>query len=416
MDCVRQPGRPAQGSDLKLVRLAPAFIVILSGMVAALHIGKMPSAIPVLRESLGVTLVEAGFLLSMVQFAGMSVGVLVGVATDGIGLRRSVVAGQLILAIASFSGIWAQRPADLLALRALEGLGFLLVVLPAPNLIRQLVPLGELALHLGLWGTYMATGMSTALIGGPAIINALGWHGLWGLLAGASATMALWLFMHVPADRMRQGAAQAQAPAAAGEPWWQRLRLTLTRSGPWRVAIAFSMYSSQWLAVIGFLPSIYAQAGLSGQVAGTLTAVACLVNVTGNIAAGRLLHRRVNARHLLYVGFISMALATFLTFGQLTSEAPIVRYVAVLLFSAVGGLIPGTLFSLAVHVAPNERTVSTTVGWIQQCSSSGQFIGPPLVAWVATESGGWHWTWVATGIASIVGLLLAKGVNFDKHA
>ena len=52
-------------------RVPPAFIVIIAGMVAALHIGKIPPAIPVLRDALGVSLVEAGFLLSMVQMAGM---------------------------------------------------------------------------------------------------------------------------------------------------------------------------------------------------------------------------------------------------------------------------------------------------------------------------------------------------------
>lgn len=399
---------------MKFIRVAPAFVVILSGMEAALHIGKMPPAIPILRESLGVTLVEAGFLLSMVQLAGMMLGVLVGVVTDGIGLRRSVMSGQLILAAASFAGMWVQHPGDLLFLRALEGFGFLLVVLPAPSLIRQLVPLRRLALHLGLWGTYMATGTSLALLCGPGVMDVLGWHGLWGLLATFSAAMALWVFIHVPSEQERRNMLPLPSDAAVSEPWWQRLRLTLGSAGPWRIAIAFSMYSSQWLAVIGFLPSIYAQAGLTGQMAGTLTALASLVNVTGNIAAGRLLHRGVCARHLLYVGFVSMAVATFLAFGQLTSEAPIVRYVAVLLFSAVGGVVPATLFSLAVHVAPSERTVSTTVGWMQQCSSTGQFLGPPLVAWIAAAAGGWHWTWVATVVASGVGLLLAKGVDCNK--
>ena len=56
----------------------------------------------------------------------------------------------------------------------------------------------------------------------------------------------------------------------------------------------------------------------------------------------------------------------------------IARYAGVLLFSAVGGLVPGTLFSLGVRVAPDESTVSTTVGWMQQCSALGQFAGPPL--------------------------------------
>lgn len=401
---------------MKFTRIAPAFVVILSGVVAALHIGKMPPAIPVLREALGVTLVEAGFLLSIVQVAGMTAGVLVGVATDSLGRRRGMIVGQLILAIASFGGMWAQRPADLLLLRAFEGLGFLLVALPAPSLIRQLVPLGQLALYLGLWGTYMPTGTALALFCGPAMMSILGWQGWWGLLGGFSVAMALWVFLRIPPDAKHGAAAPTAGQTQAGDAWWQRLRLTLGSGGPWRIAIAFLLYSSQWLAVIGFLPSIYAQAGLSGQLAGSMTALASLMNITGNIAAGRLLHRGVSARRLLYIGFGTMGVATFLAYGQLTSDAPTLRFLAVLMFSSVGGLIPGTLFSLAVHVAPSEGTVSTTVGWMQQCSATGQFLGPPLVAWLAGQVGGWHWTWAVTGAASLLGLLLARGVNFRQHA
>ena len=401
-------------------RVPPAFIVIIAGMVAALHIGKIPPAIPVLRDALGVSLVEAGFLLSMVQMAGMLGGVFIGLAADGFGLRRSMLLGQLVLASASLAGAWATQPAELLVLRALEGLGFLLVVLPVPSLIRQLVPPSRLALHLGLWGTYMATGTSLVLAGGPVLMAVVGWQGLWVILAVVSLAVAGWLLRRVPSDQARRAAAAGvattspTASAAARVQWSQRLRDTLTRSGPWRVAIIFSMYSSQWLAVIGFLPSIYAQAGLSGQLAGLLTAFACLVNVTGNVAAGRLLHRGVCARHLLYAGFVAMGLTAFVAFSPLTAEAPVVRYLAVVIFSAVGGLIPATLFALAVHVAPNEHTVSTTVGWMQQCSSTGQFLGPPLVAWVAGVAGGWQWTWVITGVASVVGLVLASRTRYQR--
>lgn len=398
--------------------IPPAFIVIIAGMVAALHIGKIPPALPVLRDALGVSLVEAGFLLSMVQMAGMLGGVFIGLAADGFGLRRSMLLGQFVLASASLAGAWATQPGELLVLRALEGLGFLLVVLPVPSLIRQLVPPSRLALHLGLWGTYMATGTSLVLAGGPLLMSAIGWQGLWGALAVVSAAVAAWLFLRVPSDRARHAAASAGAPAraapAARAQAVARLRATLGSPGPWRVAISFSMYSSQWLAVIGFLPSIYAQAGLSGQVAGLLTAFACLVNVTGNLAAGRLLHRGVCARHLLYAGFVAMAVTAFVAFSPVTAEAPVARYLAVVLFSALGGLIPATLFALAVHVAPSEHTVSTTVGWMQQCSSAGQFLGPPLVAWVAGAAGGWQWTWVITGLASVVGLVLSSRTRYQR--
>ncbi len=395
-------------------RLPPAYVVILSGIVAAMHIGKMPTAIPLLRDALGITLVQGGFLLSMVQMAGMLVGVFAGLTADGIGLRRSVIAGQCIFALASLGGIWVGQAEHLLLLRAFEGLGFLLAVLPVPSLIRQLVSPERLALHLGFWGTYMATGTAIALFGGPLLMGLTGWQGLWGLLAVVSALMALWVWLQVPSERQRLGALAAATNPVPTESALARLRLTLTSAGPWRIAIVFSMYSSQWLAVIGFLPSVYAQVGLSSQTAGALTALASLVNVTGSIAAGRLLHRGVCSRHLLYLGFISMTLTAFLAFGPLTADAPVLRYLAVLLFSAIGGVIPGTLFSLAVHVAPNARTVSTTVGWMQQCSSAGQFLGPPLVAWVAGLAGGWQWTWTMTGAASLVGLLIASGVTLRR--
>ena len=86
---------------------------------------------------------------------------------------------------------------------------------------------------------------------------------------------------------------------------------------------------------------------------------------------------------------------------------PEIQYAAVLVFSMVGGLVPATLFSLAVRLAPSAETVSTTVGWLQQWSALGQFAGPPLVAWVAAVAGGWQWTGWVTAASSALGLLLA---------
>ena len=120
-------------------RVEPALVVILAGVVAALHIGKLPPAIPVLREALGLTLVQAGFLLSLVQFAGMTVGVVFGVVADGLGSRRSMSLGLALLAIVSALGGLSHGIAPLLLLRAAEGFGFLLVVLPAPGFVRSLV-------------------------------------------------------------------------------------------------------------------------------------------------------------------------------------------------------------------------------------------------------------------------------------
>ena len=85
-----------------------ALLVVCAGVAAALHVGKLPTALPVLRDALGVTLVQAGFLLSLVQFAGMLFGVAVGSAADGLGLKRTMASGLALLALASALGSLAQ--------------------------------------------------------------------------------------------------------------------------------------------------------------------------------------------------------------------------------------------------------------------------------------------------------------------
>jgi cyanate permease len=293
----------------------------------------------------------------------------------------------------------------LLALRAAEGFGFLMVVLPAPGLIRRLVAPQRLNVMLGVWGTYMPLGAALGLLAGPLWIEAFGWRHWWATLAVITTAMLLWLW---------RGVADTPAPAssARAEGVLARLRLTLGARGPWLVALSFALYSSQWLAVIGFLPVIYRAAGVSAGTTGVLTALAAALNMLGNLGAGRLLQRGVKPQRLMAIGFTVMALAATAAFAG-TADAglpPTLRYAAVLMFSMVGGMIPATLFALAMRLAPGEQTVSTTVGWMQQWSAFGQFAGPPLVAWLAGRAGGWHWTWIATAAASICGLLLTAAI------
>lgn len=377
-----------------------AWLVFAAGVCAALHVGKLPPAIAALQAALGMTLVEAGFLLSLVQAAGMAAGIAFGVLADALGLRRGMLIGLALLAAASALGSVADGVPWLLALRAVEGFGFLMVVLPAPGLIRRLVAPGRLNVMLGVWGTYMPLGAALGLLAGPAWIAAFGWRSWWAALGALTALMALLL---------HAGVAAAPAPAARGTGVLARLARTLSAAGPWLVATSFALYSSQWLAVIGFLPTIYSAAGLAPALTGVLTAGAAAVNMLGNLAAGRLLQRGVAAPRLLAIGFVVMALAATVAFagGAEAGLPPALRYAAVLMFSTVGGMVPATLFALAMRVAPGEDTVSTTVGWMQQWSALGQFAGPPIVAWIASRSGGWHWTWLATGAASLAALLLA---------
>ncbi len=390
----------------------PSWVIVFAGVCAALHVGKLPPALPVLQDALGITLVQAGFLLSAVQVASMTLGLAVGLSADSLGLRRSMLVGLALLSVASISGGFVADASGLLFLRALEGLGFLLVVMPAPALIRRTVDASQLSGRMGWWGTYMPTGSALALLLGPWVIAGLNWSAWWWLLGAvaASAWVAVWLCVpDVPPP--------APTHNAANDAWPKRLALTLKSPGPWLVALTFAVYSSQWLAVVGFLPTVYAELGLAAGTAGMLSACVALANVSGNIMSGRLLQRGWPAQRLLVVGFACMTLGAVGAYATWQGQGlpTALRFACVVMFSAVGGLIPGTLFSCALRLAPSEGTVSTTVGYMQQLSALGQFAGPPLVAWVAASAGGWQWTWTVTATLSLAGAVLAHFIGRALH-
>ena len=371
-------------------------VLLLAGIVAALNIGKIPPALPVLQQSFGMTLVQASFLVSVFQAAGMGFGLFGGVLADRFGARRVMGSGLALLGLASAAGALSSDAGTLLAMRAVESAGFILAVLPGPALIRRVVSLPRLGVALGYWGSYMPTGMSLALVATPWLMAAHGWQLAWWSTAGA-ALATLVLLRRVIAPDPPHGAQPVRVLALA--------RDTLRVPGPWLLAICFGLYAGQFIAVFGFLPTAYQSAGIAPTTAGLLTAFGVAVNMAGNIVSGLLLHRGATRTSVLAGASAVMGICTMIAFDVEVAFA--LRYAAILLFSAMGGLIPGTLFTTAPRFAPYAGAVSTTTGLMQQGSAIGQFIAPPLVAAVASSAGGWHHTWWVTSAFAFVNLLVA---------
>ena len=526
----------ALGQENKSLWHSPACWVVLGGISVAMHIGKLPPAVPALREELHVSLVQAGFLLSMVQFAGMCFGLMVGLFADVMGLKRCMLSGLILLSLASALGASAQTPATLLLTRFFEGLGILLSIMPAPSLLRHLLKGERLAKMLGWWAAYMPIGAASALLVGPWVIHAVGWAPWWLALSLVTFLAFYMILIKVPSGL------GASSEGHVSMHWGERLKLTLSSKGPWLIAFCFCVYSAQWISVVGFLPTITAEMGLSPAGGGVVTALVAAANILGNVGSGFFLARSAkkvleakaleksqqearealklqvqnaqgsasesvngaysgaasssgnygtyrtspfepvikpespvaaharsghaqgaypaqDAHHaqdahnvqasksdgprtpgpfaeflayvmtpsgmssrLLLMGYFTMALGCALAFVQINgvSLPPVWRFVSIFLFSSVGGIVPGTLFSLAFKLSPNSECVAITVGWMQQFSSLGQFFGPPLVAWLAVLVGGWQWTWGVTASMAVVGLFITTKVSLmlmkEQHA
>ncbi|GGG43568.1 MFS transporter [Kocuria dechangensis] len=383
----------------------PALLVVAAGVVAALHVWKLAPALPGLSAELGLSLVQAGFLLSTVQVAGMLLGTVVGLFGDRIGLRRGLLLGLGLLTTGSVLGLLSTGYGTLLGSRVLEGVGFMLVSICAPALIRRTVAPGRVSLLVGLWGCHIPVAAALSLLLGGLLSEALGWRAWWGAAAACSLGLGAVVLAVLPPD-----------PAhAVVHGVRERLGLTLRSPGPWLVALVFGLYTAQWNGVVQFLPSMYAEAGIAATAAAGLSALAAGVNVVGNVAAGRALQRGVRPVVLWVVGFAVLGLAAVVAFGLAPYLDPGLRfgarYGAVLVFSAVGGVVPTTAIASLMRVAPTPTTVATSLGLGQQLNALGQFAGPPAVAAVAQATGTWDATWTVTGALALAGIAAALVVS-----
>ncbi|WP_122898017.1 MFS transporter [Acinetobacter sp. B51(2017)] len=372
--------------------------IIVAGFMAAIHVGKLPPAVPVLQRELGISLVEAGILLSLVQGAGMLLALLLGSYSEKIGLKRCMLLGLLLLGSASSLAAFSLNFKLLLLLRGLEGLGFLCITLTGAAYLRHLVAAEHLQKKLGLWSAYMGGGMGIALLITPFLFTLLSWQQVWLCYGALSFALALILSVYLPAP----------PPPSNCTKVLNVLVQVLKYPPAWLLAVIFALYAGQWLVLVGFLPTIYQQNQISLTLAGSLTALVAISNAIGTAICGRLLQRGIAASRLIRVGFVVM-LITALSFYSFSSNLPfMLQYACVVAFSLLGGLVPASVFSQAMHVAPQPQCIPATIGLTLQCSACLQFLLPPLAATLVAWTHTWLWLGGAMLILSLLALLLVQ--------
>jgi MFS family permease len=370
------------------------WLIVAAGIAGAFQVGKVPVALPAIRAELGMSIAGAAWVLSIFNLIGVGAGMPMGAVIGRLGARRMTISGLALLAAASLVGAAATGAAFLLLTRFVEGIGFLMVVVGVPSLLARLVRPADLKLAFGVWGTYMPAGQAIMMIASPLLLGAIGWRGLWvanaALLALYSAVVAL----------ATRGLPAGGAPARLGE-LLRDMRLTASAPGPLLLALAFLAYSLQYLAVMGFLPTILVeQMHMSTLSAGLLGAIAVAANILGNLAGGVLMHRGARRWALVAAAACIMGGCEL---GIFLAPLPFwATYALYLLFSAGGGILPASVLGGAPVHARAPRLVPATNGLLVQGSNFGQVVGPPAVAALAEASGGWQWSpLVLTSVATL---------------
>ncbi|WP_406449283.1 MFS transporter [Streptomyces sp. NBC_01622] len=381
-------------------------VVVSAGVAAGLQVWKVPPALPALRHDLSLSLVQAGTLLGIVQLAGMLGGLAVSLLAELIGERRCLSGGLVLLFLGSACGGFAGSAAPLLASRAVEGAGFILVAVTGPGLVRRTAPPGRFTTAMGFWGAYQGISTFAGLMVGALALQVVSWRVWWWGMAVVALAPLPWVSARVPRDDA--GGARGAAAALA------RIGRTVRAPAPWAAGLVFACYTLPWMAVVGFLPTVYRDGGMTGSWPGVLSAVVGAVNAVGSIATATLLKRGLAVRAVVVPAFALMASTSLPAFAVDWHRVPAGtawQFLCVVAFSLTGGAIPATLLRMIGGLTPAGGSAPATMGLIQQLFNAGSFVGPTVAAWLATRTGGWHSTWWITCVCAAIGAVLGLGLG-----
>ena len=112
------------------------WIAFLAGCIGAFQIGKTFAALTLIIDELGLSLVQAGLVLSLFSLIAAFAGAGFGLLSDRVGHLYMALSGLVVSAGGTFLGATASGIEVLLLSRLIEGLGFILAIVALPSLIR----------------------------------------------------------------------------------------------------------------------------------------------------------------------------------------------------------------------------------------------------------------------------------------
>jgi MFS transporter, CP family, cyanate transporter len=382
----------------------PITVAFLAGCFGAAQIGKVAASLSIVIDDLGLSLVEGGLMVSLFTLTTALGGALFGLLGDRYGHLVLAVTGLLISAAGAFAGAEANSVTTLLATRFVEGVGFTLAIVCLPPLISQMSSHHDRPLAMGLWGAFMPGGMALIMLVSPWLISLGGWRGQWSVVGWVLLLWALLLWL-----TFRRTGVLVSGDARS----LLTIGAAMLRPGPLLLFGCFACYSAMYVPLTAFFTTLLVnQSHLSVELAAWIVAPVVAANIIGNLAAGWLVRRGVMPHRLQMLAFIVMGLGACLVFASFTPV--IVKVVAGFMFSAFGGLIPGTLFIMAPGFASRPAQIAALSGLLLQGAGIGQTLGPLAVGAAVERLGDWGYASVTMVVASAAGWYLGHVLGRDR--
>ena len=380
----------------------PIFILIaiLSGVVAAAHIGKISIALPFILFDLNISTVSTGYLLSMFSISAVALCLIIGMLVNSKNAIFLIAVGFCCLSLGGFWGSESAGFSSFLASRVVEGVGFVLIIVAAPYLISISTNPSSKQGAMLCWGMALPLGIALGILLFWPYLSGGSWEAYWQAIAALALMCGVgMLVLHWYEQRVLFPSLLIKRPSGPID--FGKYK------GVGLLAVAFFIYNLQNLAIVSWLGQLAIDyLNLLDINIALLTSSIILMNVLGNLLAF-IIRGKVKLVVLLIIVqvFIALAILCFFIVQPLLWKVPFL-YV----FSFFGGMLPGTLMSHVPQYVKSEADVPKGIGILVLGDNLGALAGPTVFAYAVFFADDWwgfaYVPFVALAAMILVGFLL----------
>jgi len=384
---------------------------------------------PLLIREWNITPVDVGLIAGATGVGGIIGAPLFGFLADRIGRRKCMMLSVAIYSVLTGAAAFANNVGEMVAIRALAGIGLGGIVPVALAYVGEYSPPKWRGRIVAWWNSMFPFGISAAGAVGLLVIVPYGWR--WGFAVGAVPLILVPLILWLPesvrylvangkveeanntiqrVERAVLGAEKAAEIAAAhreeaGAEAATPNRPTATVSG-WR---ALSLLSARGMrgsmiasGVLWFLPSsillsqffgvfLTQSKGMELRSAIALVTATSVLGPVGQFTAG-FLSDWVGRKTTLTLALVLLGTMPLATFG--IASSPSITYVCLGLTWIAMSAIYGTAFGYTAEQLPTELRAGS-LGIFEGLRRTGNAVGPPFIGFVYGALGLTSVLWIA---------------------
>jgi MFS family permease len=369
-------------------------VVYLASVASALNQFKVPPVLPVLIRAFGLSLSNAGMLMSIFSVTGLILALPAGYIMQRLGLKVTGLIAIGAVCVGSGMGALCTTVNLMLASRFIEGAGIGLITIVAPAAIAIWFPAESRGTPLGLWTTCMPVGNIITFNLAPWLSELAGWQFVWkvGAVFALAAFLVFWGFFRMPKPEESRWKPLARGAGVEQEkpPGFAKAMANVSL---WLITLQFLCYNVICLALGTYYPTFLNVVRNYSLSKASFIFSLCTIAAVFSQPLGGYLSDRLGMRKLLIV--ISSVLTALICLFPFMVTGWMIPAFTIGLGIVSGTIVPAT-FAAVPDVMLSGESAGIGMAVLALGQNLGMFVGPLMFGKLAETIG-----WVGAGYALI---------------